>query len=312
MAGVRDIDDNIRSEIQKQLDLIGGKAPDPTFIPEPDPETLFCPIISVDDHALEPADTFTSRVSEKLRDAVPRVEVDDDGLPWWIIDGRPSPMMMLNGAAGRPASEWGIYPCRFEDFRPGVADPKLRLHDMDLTGIWASLCFGSVLWGFAGTRFSTYSDPEVGLASLRAYNDWMIEEWCAVAPDRYIPCQLTWLSDPRIAADEIYRNAERGFRAVSFSENPEGLGFPNVYQPYWEPFFAACEETQTVINLHVGSSGTTRQGVRRFPRARHCCTVSAEWNRSAHRLGLLGSACSTPRSDRCAVGSGCVLGADGP
>ena len=87
MAGVRDIDDNIRSEIQKQLDLIGGKAPDPTFIPEPDPETLFCPIISVDDHALEPADTFTSRVPEKLRDAVPRVEVDDDGLPWWIIDG---------------------------------------------------------------------------------------------------------------------------------------------------------------------------------------------------------------------------------
>ena len=109
-----------------------------------------------------------------------------------------------------------------------------------------------------------------------------------MAPDRYIPCQLTWLSDPRIAADEIYRNAERGFRAVSFSENPEGLGFPNVYQPYWEPFFAACEETQTVINLHVGSSGTTRKGVRRFPRARHCRTVSAEWNRSAHRLGLRG------------------------
>jgi len=42
---------------------------------------------------------------------------------------------------------------------------------------------------------------------------------------------------------------------VSFSENPEGLGFPNIYDRFWDPFFAACEETQTVVNLHVGSSG---------------------------------------------------------
>jgi predicted TIM-barrel fold metal-dependent hydrolase len=61
-----------------------------------------------------------------------------------------------------------------------------------------------------------------------------------------------------VAAAEIRRNAERGFRAVSFSENPEGLGFPNVYDRSWDPFFAACAETQTVVNLHVGSSGGTR------------------------------------------------------
>ena len=75
---------------------------------------------------------------------------------------------------------------------------------------------------------------------------------------RYIPCQLGWLRDPLQAAAEIRRNAERGFRAVSFSENPEGLGFPNVYDRVWDPFFAACAETQTVVNLHVGSSGGTR------------------------------------------------------
>jgi hypothetical protein len=41
----------------------------------------------------------------------------------------------------------------------------------------------------------------------------------------------------------------RGYRAVSFSENPEGLGFPNIYDRYWDPFFAACQETDTVVNL---------------------------------------------------------------
>jgi len=134
-----------------------------------------------------------------------------------------------------------------------------RLHDMDVAGVWSSLCFGSTVWGFAGTKFSTMADPEVGLACLRAYNDWMIEEWCSAAPDRYIPCQLPWLRDAEAAADEVRRNAARGLRAVSFSENPEGLGFPNIYDRRWDPFLAACEETETVLNLHVGSSGTTRQ-----------------------------------------------------
>jgi predicted TIM-barrel fold metal-dependent hydrolase len=255
MSGQRSIDDNILMEIQEYA-AMGAKAP-VTFIPEPDPEPLFCPIISVDDHALEPADLFTNRVPRAFRDQAPRVEYDEVGLPWWVIDGKPSPLLLVNGGCGRTMSEWGTYPARFTEFRPAAYEPKARLHDMDITGVWASLCFGSLVWGFAGTRFSTYSDRKVGLACLQAYNDWMLEEWCGTDLERFIPCQLSWLADPYEAATEIYRNAERGFKAVSFSENPEGLGFPNIYDKSWDPFFAACEETETVVNLHVGSSGTT-------------------------------------------------------
>src|SRR5690606_27277061 len=102
-------------------------------------------------------------------------------------------------------------------------------------------------------------DQEAGLAALRAYNTWMIDEWCAAAPDRYIPCQLPWLSDATIAAQEIRANAARGFKGVSFPENPEPLGYPSIYSSYWDPFFAACEETETVINLHVGSAGQAQR-----------------------------------------------------
>lgn len=63
--------------------------------------------------------------------------------------------------------------------------------------------------------------------------------------------------DVEIAAAEIRRNAEAGFHAVTFSENPETLGLPSLYSRYWDPFFRACEETETAINLHVGSSGAT-------------------------------------------------------
>jgi predicted TIM-barrel fold metal-dependent hydrolase len=100
------------------------------------------------------------------------------------------------------------------------------------------------------------SDREAGLVAMQAYNDWMFDEWCSPYPDRLIPCQITWLADPAIAAAEIRRNADRGFKAVSFSENPSSLGYPSIYTDHWDVFLAACEETETVINLHIGSSGS--------------------------------------------------------
>jgi predicted TIM-barrel fold metal-dependent hydrolase len=164
-------------------------------------------------------------------------------------------VLFSNGGSGRDMTEWALGSAKHEEFRQGVWDPQARLHDMDITGQWASLNFSSITWGFAGTRFSRFKDADAGLACLKAYNDWMIDEWCATDPDRFIPCQLPYLRDPVIAGEEIRRNAERGYKAVSFSENPEPLGFPNVYDTAWDPFFRACEETNTVINLHVGSSG---------------------------------------------------------
>jgi predicted TIM-barrel fold metal-dependent hydrolase len=92
---------------------------------------------------------------------------------------------------------------------------------------------------------------------MRAFNDWILDEWAGTYPERIIPCQVAWLGDPDVAAAEIRRNAERGFKAVSFSENPEKLGLPSIHKDWWHPFLRACEETGTVVNLHVGSSSET-------------------------------------------------------
>ena len=251
-ATVASLDDYLADRVREH-----GRGGSVTFIEEPTPEPLFCPIVSVDDHALEPADLFAGRIPAKFRNAAPFVREESDGAPWWHIDGARVPILLVNGASGRPMTEWAVAAARFEELRRSVWDSRARLADMDQGGVWASLCFGSLIWGFAGTRFSKMSDPDLGLACLRAYNDWMIDEWCAADPDRYIPCQLPWLADPVIAAKEIRSNAARGFRSVSFSENPEGLGFPHIYDAVWDPFFRACEETDTVVNLHVGSSGRT-------------------------------------------------------
>ncbi|MEI8050625.1 MAG: amidohydrolase family protein, partial [Actinomycetes bacterium] len=62
------------------------------------------------------------------------------------------------------------------------------------------------------------------------------------------------LWDAELAAAEVRRNAERGVRAVCFSEIPPHLGLPSIHSGAWDPFFAACAETTTVVNMHIGSS----------------------------------------------------------
>ena len=47
-------------------------------------------------------------------------------------------------------------------------------------------------------------------------------------------------------------------RAVCFSEIPPRLGLPSVHSKdrYWDPFFAACQDTGTVVCMHIGSSSS--------------------------------------------------------
>ena len=143
---------------------------------------------------------------------------------------------------------------RFDEMRRGCWDVDARIADMDIAGIWASLNFPSLIAGFAGTVFWKSDDLELGLAALRAWNEWHLEAWAGSYPDRIIPLQLPWLADPKLAPEEIRRNAARGFKAVSFPELPAQCGIPSLHSGVWDPFFAACEETDTVVCLHTGSA----------------------------------------------------------
>ncbi len=227
-----------------------------TFLPEPDRRPRYFPIISVDDHVVEPAHMFEGRLPSRLQDRAPRVVEEDDGRQVWLFEHIRESHTGLNAVAGRPIEECGMEPTRFDAMRRGAWDPGARVHDMDINGIYASLNFPSALAGFAGQRFQLGIDPDLARATVRAWNSWMLEEWVGPHPDRFIPCQLPLLLDPVEAADEIRRNAERGFKAVTFTEGPEKLGLPSLHGGYWEPFMAACEETGTVVCLHVGSSST--------------------------------------------------------
>ena len=223
------------------------------LLPDPAPRARRFPLISVDDHLIEPPDLFDGRMPAKLADAAPRLAERDDGSQAWIYEGNPYPNIGLNAVVGRPRGEWSMEPARFDEMRKGCWDIHARIADMDLAGVWASLCFPSLIAGFAGAVFSRSADPELGLACVRAWNDWHHEVWAGTYPERIIPLQITWLRDPAIAADEVRRNAARGFKALSFPESTNNLDVPSVHTDFWDPLLRACEETDTVVCLHTGS-----------------------------------------------------------
>jgi Amidohydrolase len=226
--------------------------PKATFLPEPMPRPRRFGIISVDDHLVEPPNLFEGRMPKEYEELGPRIVETENGTQLWRMGDEVLPNVGLNAVVGRPESEHSAEPGRFDEMRRGSWDSDYRIHDMDIDGVWASMCFPSGLSGFAGWRYSALRDQDFGLAAMRAWNDWHIEEWAGRHLDRIIPCQITWLNDPEIAAGEIRTNAARGFKAVSFSQAPHQLGYPSLYSGHWDPFLRACEETETVICLHLG------------------------------------------------------------
>jgi predicted TIM-barrel fold metal-dependent hydrolase len=162
----------------------------------------------------------------------------------------------MNAVAGRRPETVKFEPFRFDEMRPGCYDVDARVRDMDINGVWAAVNFPSQITGFCGRVFFSVADRELGVACVRAWNDWLFEEWYERHPDRIVPLGITYLADPAIAADEIRRNAARGFTSVTFPERPHAIGLPSLWErDHWDPIIAACAETDTVISLHVGSSG---------------------------------------------------------
>ncbi|HWB67815.1 MAG TPA: amidohydrolase family protein [Mycobacteriales bacterium] len=191
-----------------------------------------------------------------LADRAPRIVETRSGHQVWEFEGKRYTQVGMNAVAGRRPETVTMEPFRFDQMRPGCYDVRERVKDMDLAGIWASVSFPSQITGFSGRVLSSVDDRELGLACVRAWNDWLYDEWYSAYPQRIVPLGITYLSDPQLAAAEIRRNAARGFASVTLPERPHELGLPSLWQrEHWDPIIEACVETDTVISLHVGSSG---------------------------------------------------------
>jgi predicted TIM-barrel fold metal-dependent hydrolase len=224
---------------------------------------LVPPVVSVDDHIVEWPSLWVDRLPQRLQAIGPRVtrdRVDARGTQvWgdvWHYEDVTVPLLRAYAAAGMDAEDVDMIPMRFDDMRPGCTDVGARLDDMDADGVAASVCFPNLFVRFCGQRFLEAKDKDLALLCVRAYNDAVVEEWAVPSGGRIMPSTIVPLWDIQLAVEEVRRNAARGCTSVCFSEIPSRLGLPSMYSGAWEPFFAECADTDTVINMHIGSSST--------------------------------------------------------
>ncbi len=243
-------------------------------------------IISVDDHVVEPAHVWQTWLPEKYRAQGPRVErkrwgpfvhkpgaryvntEDPEGL-WgdaWYYEDRliyvQKRFVAIPLAAtpdGDPKhfdrSKMVMEAVTYDEMRPGCYERDARIKDFELNWVDGSLPFPTFP-RFCGQTFYEGNDKELGLACVQAYNNWMIEEWCAPSGGMNIPLCLIPLWDVQLAAQEVQRVADMGCRAICFSELPHHLKLPTIHSGEWDPMFQVCNDTGVTLCMHIGSSST--------------------------------------------------------
>lgn len=209
-------------------------------------------LFSVDDHIVEPKGVWVDRVPAALKDRVPHV-VEQDGREMWVWEGGVEATMGLNAVAGKPREQWGMEPARFDDMIPGCYDPNERAKDLLSNGIFASVAFPT-LPGFGGRKFATFDDKDLALTCVRAWNDFVMDEWCAAHPDVFVPMTIAPTWDVDLAAAELRRCVEKGSRALCWVEDPANIGQPNYHGGYWDKLFATAEEADVPVCMHIGSA----------------------------------------------------------
>jgi len=213
-------------------------------------------IFSVDDHIVEPPHVWSSRVPAKYRERAPHV-IEEDGREFWVYEDQRILTMGLNAVAGTPRDQWNMEPARYADMIPGCYDPGERARDFLAQGVLASIAFPT-LPRFGGMLFNDFADKELADACVRAWNDFILDEWCPGGPPGlFVPMVICQVWDPQLAAAEIARCADKGARSLCFTENPVVSGLPSFHDPdgHWDPVFAVCEEAELPICMHIGSSG---------------------------------------------------------
>ena len=143
--------------------------------------------------------------------------------------------------------------------RPGYADPKERLADMDLDGVEAEVLYSEV----SAFRF-LYLIKDGLEASTRAFNDAMAE-FGSVDPHRLVVSYQIPIHDIDFAVGEVQRVAAAGARSLQMPVSPTELGCPDYCDAYYDRLWGAIQETGLPICCHIGLNTTLDDLARRDP-----------------------------------------------
>ncbi len=197
--------------------------------------------ISADSHFESPPETWAHRIPAQFRDRGPhRIKLPNGG-DAIVSEGRP-----INsggtGLHGGIASE-RFDPTRYDfDTTPGCGTPQQRLEEQDKDGVDAEIIYA------LGVRQTSIKSRDAFHAIVRAYNDYLAEEFCAVDPDRLLGMGVL----PSVGAEEdiaeMTHCAELGLKGVCLTTYPSGKNYPTDED---DRFWAAAIDLAMPVTIHT-------------------------------------------------------------
>ncbi|MET0851741.1 MAG: amidohydrolase family protein [Candidatus Rokuibacteriota bacterium] len=204
------------------------------------------PLLSSDGHLEVLPERWTVRVPARFMDKVPRtIKLPDGGDAILVPGAEPRPVPFLDLRAGRTNETWQPFGVTVED-TAGVGPPEQRLREQDIDGLGAEVLFPNMQMG--PRLWALMTDADAYRAAVRAYNDWLGEEYCAVSRDRLIGLGVIPWTTVDDAIAELEHCARLGLRGVNLGVFPSGKGFPT---PEDDRFWAAAIDMRMPLTVHV-------------------------------------------------------------
>lgn len=202
--------------------------------------------ISSDTHLEVLPERWTGRVPAKYRDKMPRTVAHPDGGDALYIEGAPLfQVAYLDLRAGRTSEDWQPFGVSVEE-TAGVGPPEQRLQEQDQDGCAAEVLFPNMQAGPGLWR--NIADDAAYLAAIRAYNDWLAEEYCAVNPRRLLGLGVMPMTTLQDSLGELEHCKALGLKGVLLSSFPNGMAYP---LPEDDRFWAAAMDMEMPLTVHV-------------------------------------------------------------
>jgi predicted TIM-barrel fold metal-dependent hydrolase len=200
-------------------------------------------VISADSHLEVVPERWTRRVPEKYRHRAPRTVKLANGGDGLLIENRPLQVPGLS-LCGKPYEEYspigGVY-----EGSPGTGDPEKRLLEQDQDRIDAEVLFG----GASGPHFwRGIKDDGAYKSVVRAWNNFLAEEYCAANPDRLIAMGVIPATVVDDAVQELEHCNRIGLKGIWLNSYPSGKSYPT---PEDDRFWACAVDLGVPVTIHV-------------------------------------------------------------
>jgi predicted TIM-barrel fold metal-dependent hydrolase len=200
---------------------------------------------------MEAPDSYTARMSAKWRDKAPQVAPNGDGTDGWYVYGKRVTQKGFRFVQGVTPDRDPV--TRWEDVPKCAYVPSERIKAMDTDGVDVHTFHANV--GNAQTLSKPEFPEEFRLEAIRAVNSTQLEDYVQPYPGRFIALAVVPLWDPHKAAEEFRWAAKRGARGVAFAF-PQQFGYPNICDPVWDVLWAALQEADLPLHMHIGGGGS--------------------------------------------------------